>query len=147
LLNVGNFVGRLAVGPLSDRVGRRAALHGNSALLLIACVPLAAGATGLVALVALFLLGTQYGALSTLTPAATSDVVPSERFGTTYGLIFTGWGLAGLVAPVAAAALATTVSFDGVYRIFLVIGALSWVSVVIYARLAGDRDTPRQTMG
>jgi MFS transporter, OFA family, oxalate/formate antiporter len=147
LLNVGNFVGRLAVGPLSDRVGRRAALHGNSALLLIACVPLAAGATGPVALVALFLLGTQYGALSTLTPAATSDVVPSERFGTTYGLIFTGWGLAGLVAPVAAAALAGAVGFDGVYRIFLVIGALSWASVVIYARLAGDRDAPRRTRG
>jgi OFA family oxalate/formate antiporter-like MFS transporter len=147
LLNVGNFVGRLAVGPLSDRVGRRAALHGNSALLLIACVPLAAGATGPVALVALFLLGTQYGALSTLTPAATSDVVPSERFGTTYGLIFTGWGLAGLVAPVAAAAVAGAVGFDGIYRIFLVIGALSWASVVIYARLAGDRDAPCRTRG
>ena len=32
---------------------------------------------------ALLLLGLQYGALSTLTPAATADVVPAERFGTT----------------------------------------------------------------
>lgn len=59
LLNAGNFVGRLVAGPLSDRVGRRAALHGNSALLLAACAPLAAGTAGPVALVALFLLGTQ----------------------------------------------------------------------------------------
>ena len=33
LLNIGNLVGRLVAGPLSDRVGRSAALHGNSALL------------------------------------------------------------------------------------------------------------------
>jgi len=99
LLNAGNFVGRLVAGPLSDRVGRSAALHGNSALLLLVCLPLAVGASGPVALAALFLLGTQYGALSTLTPAATSDVVPSERFGTTYGLVFTGWGVAGRCWP------------------------------------------------
>ncbi len=135
LLNVGNFVGRLVAGPLSDRIGRRAALHGNSALLLAACVPLAAGATGALALVALFALGTQYGALSTLTPAATSDVVPSDRFGTTYGLVFTGWGVAGLLAPIAAVGVAEVIGYDGAYRLFLVVGALSWVSVVAYAWL------------
>lgn len=78
LLDVGNFVGRLAAGTASDRAGRRATLHANSALLVLACLPLAVGVTGAVALVALFLLGTQYGALSTLTPAALSDVVPGS---------------------------------------------------------------------
>lgn len=142
LLNAGNFVGRLVAGPLSDRVGRPAALHANSALLLLACLPLAAGADGPVALAALLLLGTQYGALSTLTPAATSDVVPSERFGTTYGRVFTGWGLAGLLAPVAAAALAATIGYDGVFRAFLAVAALSWVCVAIYARLVRDQRQP-----
>jgi MFS transporter, OFA family, oxalate/formate antiporter len=51
LLNLGNFGGRLIAGPLSDRIGRRAALHANSALLVLACVPLALGATGPFALV------------------------------------------------------------------------------------------------
>ncbi|GAA1388272.1 OFA family MFS transporter [Pseudonocardia kongjuensis] len=142
LLNVGNFAGRLVAGPLSDRVGRPAALHANSALLLLACLPLAAGADGPVALAALLLLGTQYGALSTLTPAATSDVVPRERFGTTYGRVFTGWGLAGLLAPVAAATLATTIGYDGVYRAFLAVAALSWVCVAIYARLLHNQRQP-----
>ncbi|HEY2193431.1 MAG TPA: MFS transporter [Actinomycetospora sp.] len=137
LLNVGNFVGRLVAGPLSDRVGRRAALHGNSALLLVACIPLAAGTSGAPALVALFLLGTQYGALSTLTPAATADVVPVERFGTTYGLVFTGWGVAGLVAPAGAAALAVEIGYHGVYLAFLVVAALSWACAATYARMAG----------
>ncbi len=81
LLNVGNLAGRLGAGPLSDRIGRRTALHADSALLVLACVPLATGATGPLALVALLLLGLQYGALSALTPAATGDVVPAERFG------------------------------------------------------------------
>lgn len=142
LLNLGNFAGRLIAGPLSDRIGRRAALHANSALLVIACVPLALGASGALALVALLLLGTQYGALSTLTPAATSDVVPAERFGTTYGLVFTGWGVAGLLAPVAAATLATVIGYGGVYGAFLVVGALSWVFAGSYARLAGDHGEP-----
>jgi MFS transporter, OFA family, oxalate/formate antiporter len=140
LLNVGNFAGRLIAGPLSDRMGRRAALHANSALLVLTCVPLALGVAGPLALGALLLLGTQYGALSTLTPAATSDVVPAERFGTTYGLVFTSWGIAGLVAPVAAAALATVIGYGGVYLAFLVVAALSWAAVGTYTRLAGSRE-------
>jgi hypothetical protein len=59
LLNVGNLAGRLGAGPLSGRIGRRAALHGNSALLVLACLPLATGASGALALVALLLLGLQ----------------------------------------------------------------------------------------
>ena len=78
LLNVGNFAGRLVAGPLSDHVGRRTALHVDATLLVLACIPLAAGATGPLALVALLVLGLQYGALSALTPAATADVVPGS---------------------------------------------------------------------
>lgn len=99
------------------------------------CIPLAVGASGPLALAALLLLGTQYGALSTVAPAATSDVVPAECFGTTYGLVFTGWGIAGLVAPVAAAAVATVIGYGAAYLAFLVIAALSWTSVGTYARL------------
>ena len=132
LLNVGNLAGRLGAGPLSDRIGRRPALHANSALLVLACVPLATGTSGPLALVALLLLGLQYGALSTLTPAATSDVVPAERFGTTYGLIFTGWGIAGLLAPVSAAALAIKVGYHGAYLAFLVVAALSWACAAMH---------------
>ncbi|GAA1381340.1 hypothetical protein GCM10009613_07120 [Pseudonocardia kongjuensis] len=142
LLNAGNFVGRLMAGPLSDRVGPSAALHANSALLLLACLPLALSASGPVALATLFLLGTQYGALSTLTPAAVSDVVPSERFGATYGLVFTGWGLAGLLAPVGAASLAPEVGYDGVYRSFLVVAAVAWACVATYARLVRAHNEP-----
>lgn len=133
-LAVGNVAGRLVAGPLSDRVGRSAALHGNCAVLVVACLPLAMGARGPVALVALLLLGTQYGALSALVPAATADVVPRERFGRAYGLVFTGWGLAGLLAPVVAASGAAGVGYPGVYGYFLAVAVLSWVGVAAYSR-------------
>ena len=142
LLNVGNFVGRLAAGPASDRVGRRATLHANSALLVVACIPLAVGADGPLALVALFLLGAQYGALSTLTPAAVSDVVPAQRFGAIYGRVFTGWGIAGLMAPVAASALAVVTGFGIVYAGFVVIAVASWACVALYARSVGGAAQP-----
>jgi MFS family permease len=132
LLNVGNLAGRLGAGPLSDRIGRRVALHANSALLVLACLPLATGAGGALALVALLLLGLQYGALSTLTPAAIADIVPAERFGTTYGLVFTGWGIAGLLAPVSAAAVAVKVGYNGAYLAFLVVAVLSWTCAAMH---------------
>ena len=134
LLNVGNFAGRLIAGPLSDRVGRPAALHGNAALLVLACLPLALGATGVAALVALLVLGVQYGALSTLTPAATADVTPRDRFGRTFGLVFTGWGVAGLLAPVAAATFAPRLGYDGVYAAFLIVAAGAWACVAVSTR-------------
>ncbi|GAA4735184.1 MFS transporter [Actinomycetospora chibensis] len=136
LLNVGNFAGRLIAGPLSDRIGRPAALHANAALLVLACVPLALGAAGPLALAALLVLGTQYGALSTLTPAATADVTPPDRFGATFGLVFTGWGVAGILAPVAAAAVAPWLGYDGVYLAFLVVGAAAWACVAAFTRLS-----------
>ncbi|MDN5859229.1 MAG: MFS transporter, partial [Pseudonocardia sp.] len=107
-----------------------------SVVLLVACVPLAAGYRGPVALAALLLLGIQYGALAALVPAATSDAVPREHFGTTYGLVFTGWGAAGLIAPLAAASLAGELGYGAVYQCFLVVAALSWLCVLWYARLA-----------
>jgi len=139
LLNIGNLAGRLVAGPLSDVVGRSVSLHGNSALLVFACLLLAVGSSGPVALLALLLLGIQYGALSALVPLATSSAVPDERFGTTYGLVFTGWGAAGLLAPVAAASLAATAGYGAVYRIFIVVAVLSWAAVATYARLVRNR--------
>ena len=144
LLNLGNFAGRLAAGPLSDRFGRRAALHADSGVLLLACVPLAVGATGLMALIALSLLGAQYGALSTLTPAATADVVTPDRFGATYGTVFSAWGIAGLLAPLGATTLAAPIGYGGVYGIFLAVAALAWafVATYVYSSVTTRADPP-----
>jgi hypothetical protein len=46
--------------------------------------------------------GLAYGAVSALVPAATLDRVGTRAFPSAYGRVFTGWGLAGLLAPAAA---------------------------------------------
>jgi MFS family permease len=98
-LALGNVSGRLVAGWWSDRIGRVPAL----------AISLAAGAlaigclTGPAAVVLAGFLGSglAYGAISALVPAATADRVDAAPFAAVYGRIFTGWGVAGLLAPVA----------------------------------------------
>ncbi len=129
LLSAGNLLGRLIAGPVSDRVGRSLSLHLNAGALLLACTLLATIHSPTVALAALLMLGTQYGALSALTPATTADVVPPERLGATYGAIFTGWGLGGLCAPLAAAAAAALLGWDHVFLVFLAPAVIAWLAI------------------
>lgn len=133
LLSVGNFGGRLIVGPISDRIGRPVVMHLTAATLVAACLVLALTDTRTVGLAALLVLGTQYGALSALTPAAAADRFPTERLGATYGVIFTSWGLAGLTAPLLAAHAANQLGWHQVYAVFLAPAAVSWLAIAVPA--------------
>lgn len=128
LLNAGNFGGRLLAGPVSDRIGQAPALHATAAALGGGCVALAASDHRAITLAALLVLGMQYGALSVLTPVATASAVPPERFGAVFGIVFSGWGVAGLAGPVTAAWLATRAGYDGVTAALIVLAALAWLA-------------------
>ncbi|MFB9727979.1 MFS transporter [Haloechinothrix salitolerans] len=130
LLNAGNVIGRLAAGPLDDVIGYPAALHGTALLLLAALLALLPEGLPVLALPALFALGAQYGALSVLTPVATADAVPAARFGTSYGVVFSGWGVAGLAGPITAAVLASHAGQQAVVAALTVVGILAWAAVL-----------------
>ncbi|MQA15320.1 MAG: MFS transporter [Pseudonocardiaceae bacterium] len=131
LINAGNFVGRLIAGPASDRLGHAPVLHATAAALAGSCLALAVAPDNpAVTLTALLVLGTQYGALSVLTPVATAEAVPNEQFGTAYGMVFSGWGIAGLAGPVAAAWLATRTGYPAIAAVLVGVAALSWVAVL-----------------
>lgn len=134
LLSAGNLAGRLLGGPLSDHVGRPAALHACNATLVAMCVVLALTGPGVLVLAALFVLGTQYGALSALTPAATADIVATERYGSTYGFVFSGWGIAGLGSPVAMAWLAGAADFQLVFAAAAGVAVLAWAATAGFTR-------------
>jgi MFS family permease len=140
VLSAGNLVGRLVAGPASDRVGRPVMLHVTAAALAVACAVLAISDRTGVRLAALLLLGAQYGALSALVPAATADAVPAQRFGAAYGVVFTGWGLAGLVAPVAATVLAARTGWERVFSVFVGVAVLAWLVLAATCRV---RTEPR----
>jgi OFA family oxalate/formate antiporter-like MFS transporter len=100
-LAAGNLTGRLLAGWWSDRIGRLAALAAALGTAAVSVGGLVASAVPVVVLAAFLGTGLAYGAVSSLVPAAAADRVSADAFSLAYGRIFTGWGLAGLFAPVA----------------------------------------------
>lgn len=130
LLNAGNFIGRLIAGPAADWFGHTPTLHLTAGALAGACLALTVADSPDVTLIALSLLGLQYGAVSVLTPLVVAGAVSDARFGTAYGIVFSGWGLGGFVGPVGAAWLATGTGYGVVADMLIVVAALFWVAVI-----------------
>lgn len=137
LLNAGNFAGRLIAGSVADRIGHTPTLHITAGVLVGACVALAVVPHPAVTLGALLVLGLQYGAVSVLTPLAVAAAVPDDRFGTAYGVVYSGWGIGGLVGPVGAAWLATGTSYPTVAGVLAGVAALFWGAVMWASSVAG----------
>jgi len=97
-LGAGAVVGRLVMGALSDRLGRRATVGASMGLQALAF----AGFTAVGSLWALyataFVFGYSYGAISTLFTAIVGDFFGREQAGTLVGVLFAlagsmgGWG-------------------------------------------------------
>jgi MFS family permease len=100
-LAAGNLIGRLVAGAWSDRIGRLRAVAVALTTGAVAIVALALPMPHPVVLAGYLGTGLAYGAVSALVPAATADRVGAAAFPSTYGLVFTGWGCAGLLAPLA----------------------------------------------
>jgi OFA family oxalate/formate antiporter-like MFS transporter len=72
--------------------------------------------------------GIAYGALFALFPAVTADFFGVKNLGVNYGIIFTSWGIAGIVGPILGGMVADiTGTYAGSYMvagIMLLLGAL-----------------------
>lgn len=130
LLNLGNFTGRLVAGPVADRLGHTPVLHLTAVALIAACSVLAIVGHPAATLSALFVLGLQYGAVSVLTPVAVAVPVPADRFGTAYGIVYSGWGVVGFAGPIAAAWLATATSYSAVAGVLIGVAVLFWGAII-----------------
>ncbi len=100
ILAVFNAFGRIAGGYLSDTTGRTNALF---IVLLIQAVNIFMFSwyQNIPALIAgSALAGLAYGAIFALFPAATADFFGLNNLGVNYGLVFTGFGAAGIIGPV-----------------------------------------------
>lgn len=100
VLSVGNAGGRILAGVVSDRIGRQMTLF--IAFLLqsvMVLLPLYFGKNAPVLLFAVLLIGACYGANLTLFPSATKDHFGLRSFGMNYGVMFTAWGVGGLILP------------------------------------------------
>ena len=127
-LAVFNTLGRLLSGVLSDRIGRTRTM--TLAFLLQAANMLAFShydSPELVIFGSAFT-GLCYGTVFTLMPAATADFYGVRNLGVNYGLVFTAFGVAGVVGPLLGAQINDNFhSYLHAYQIsagMLVLGAL-----------------------
>ena len=104
VMAIGNAGGRIAAGLLSDRIGRRRTLCLvlllQAALMFIAIpVTAAKGIPPAILVLVASLIGFNYGANLSLFPSYTKDLWGLKSFGMNYGILFTAWGVGGLVLP------------------------------------------------
>ncbi len=100
VLALGNAGGRVLAGVVSDKIGRQLTLF--FAFLIqgvMVLIPLYFRDNGAALMFALFVIGACYGANLTLFPSATKDHFGLKSFGLNYGVMFTAWGVGGLILP------------------------------------------------
>jgi OFA family oxalate/formate antiporter-like MFS transporter len=141
-LAIFNTFGRLLSGVLSDRIGRTRTM--TLAFLLQAVNMLAFShydSPGLVVFGSAFT-GLCYGTIFTLMPAATADFYGVRNLGVNYGLVFTAFGVAGVVGPLLGAQINDRFnSYLWAYyisAIMLVLGAV----LAIWTKPPGTRAEP-----
>jgi OFA family oxalate/formate antiporter-like MFS transporter len=105
ILAIFNTFGRLLSGVLSDRIGRTRTM--TLAFILQAANMLAFNYYNTPALVVFgsAFTGLCYGTIFTLMPAATADFYGVRNLGVNYGLVFTAFGVAGVVGPLLGAGI------------------------------------------
>jgi len=121
ILSVFNALGRISGGLLSDKAGRANALLivfliqavNMSCFVLYQNIPLL--------MVGSAVAGLAYGALFALFPAATADFFGMRNLGVNYGLVFSGWGVAGIIGPIIGGLV---VDKTGHYTLSYIISAL-----------------------
>ena len=99
ILSIFNAVGRLGAGVLSDKVGRTRAMMivfmlqavNMFLFMFYTSIPLL--------IVGSAIAGLAYGAVFSLFPTTTAEFFGMKNLGVNYGLIFTGWGVAGVIGP------------------------------------------------
>lgn len=103
IFSVFNALGRPPAGWISDRLGRygrpitMSAFFLLQTLLFLALAVASLGTAALLGMIALA--GFFYGSALALYPALTGDFFGIRHLSTNYSLVFTGWGIAGLISP------------------------------------------------
>jgi len=104
VMAIGNAGGRLIAGSLSDKIGRRWTLMLVllfQAVLMLVAIPVTGSKdmAPVVIVVLAALIGANYGANLSLFPSFAKDLWGLKSFGVNYGILFTAWGVGGLVLP------------------------------------------------
>jgi OFA family oxalate/formate antiporter-like MFS transporter len=102
LLAIGNALGRLGAGWLSDIISVRSVAGISHLTGSIGFVVVLANPTGDGAIVAMTMAGLAYGIAASVYPSALSIFIGPDGHGRNVGILLTAWGAAGLIGPLLA---------------------------------------------
>jgi MFS transporter, OFA family, oxalate/formate antiporter len=129
VLSAFNALGRIAIGFLSDKIGRKSAMV---VVFLIQAVNMFIFAyyTSIPLLITgAAIAGLAYGSLFSLMPSITADFFGVKNMGVNYGLVFSGWGIAAIIGPILGGYVVKT---TGTYAIsYVVAGVLLLVATLM----------------
>ena len=132
-IGIGGLIGRLLVGPLSDRLGRKRLVVMAFGLETLAFFGIAASQGLLLLYPSAVVFGFSYGATVTMLPALVGDYFGREHAGAIVGRIF---GMAGSLAAIGPYVAQLLVDSSGSYRFaFILSGVANGAALLMASRL------------
>jgi MFS family permease len=139
LLAIFNAGGRVVAGIVSDYIGRIITIAFVCFLQAVIMVFFSQLSTVNAFILGSAMVGFNYGACLSLFPATTADYWGTRNLGLNYGILFTAWGVGGVLGPILAGKIAdATGSYTMAYHIASgllifasLLAALSYISVSV----------------
>jgi OFA family oxalate/formate antiporter-like MFS transporter len=124
-----NFLGRIAWGTISDRIGRIFSLFLMFAIQVFVFLIFEFLTQPFTLLIGKSIVGFTFGGMLTVFPAITADYYGTKHLGVNYGLVITAWGAGGVLGPLLGGITRDT---TGDYRLSYLISMLvSLVGVIL----------------
>jgi len=119
-LAIFNTLGRIVAGIVSDKFGHTMTMRVIFSIQAINMVLFSLYVSPLTLAIGAALTGASYGALFSVFPVAIADYYGTKNLGVNYGLLFTSWGVGGVIGPLLAGGI-----FDatGSYNISYIVSA------------------------
>jgi OFA family oxalate/formate antiporter-like MFS transporter len=133
---IGNVSGRILSGWLSDVLGRLNTLRVVLAISTVA-IPVMywAGAHMFAVYLMVFIVYFCYGAQGAVNPATVADFWGTRYAGTNYGLLFTAWGVAGIIGPTIGGVLFDKYkNYEAAFYAAAILAAIAFVCVLAARR-------------
>ena len=139
IIAIGNTLGRVIWGWISDKVGRYPALTLMSLVVVAAGFLLAAmtdSGSYAIFLICAILIAMSYGGSMGVFPALTSDAFGLKNNGVNYGIMFIGFALGGYLGPIIANSLFdSTGSYSTALLVVGVMGVVATLLVLVLAKV------------
>lgn len=146
-LSLGNTLGRVFWGFVSDKIGRFTTLLIMYSLSAVALFGLISAATYGLFVVTIMLVAACFGGFFGIFPALTADNFGLKNLGVNYGVIFVSYGIAGIIAPTLAAYLKEASGGDYTLPLTIAIGvnAAGILLTLLYKNMSKPKITAAKT--